>query len=156
MAHQRREQLHHIHCVPRSAAFLFDRPGHIGWGYNSGFGAMNLAMQFGATRLLLVGFDLTMVRGIHWHGKHPPGLNNPKQAGVERWRRILDDQADYLATRGIEVIVASGPSALVNYPRQDLMEAIDALPTRAGLSGIEAGPGPQTPGCPRQAEVPGA
>jgi hypothetical protein len=56
---------------------LVEEAGAIGWGGNSGFQALNLAVQFGAARIVLVGFDMTRLNGIHWHGPHPSRLNNP-------------------------------------------------------------------------------
>lgn len=111
----------------RNNALLFGQPGHIGWGGNSGFQALNLALQWGARRVALCGFDFTMTRGVHWHGRHPPGLNNPNVMGLERWRITLDAQAPLLAKRGVEVIVATNHSALTEYARVPLMELLDGL-----------------------------
>ncbi len=103
---------------------LFDQWGEIGWGSNGGFQALNLAVQFGASKVVLVGFDMTLEKGTHWHGKHPPGLNNPKQASVDRWRLELDRQAPLLQAMGIEVLNASPHSRLTAYKRVPFLEAI--------------------------------
>lgn len=103
---------------------IFDEPGVIGWGSNGGFQAINLAGQFGARRIILCGFDCSLVKGIHYHGRHPAPLNNPKQASVDKWRAQLDAQAPLLLAMGIEVINASPHSALTAYPRRDLLEAL--------------------------------
>jgi hypothetical protein len=112
-----------------------------GVGANSGFQAINLAIQFGTRRIVLVGFDMTVGHGVHWHGPHGGGLNNPSAEGIERWRRVLDRQAEPLARAGITVINASAISALRNYPKMKLGEAIGhrgapgggAREVRAGL-----------------------
>jgi hypothetical protein len=44
--------------------------GHIG-GNNSGLNALNLTAQFGPDVILLVGFDMCLEFGLHWHGSHP-------------------------------------------------------------------------------------
>lgn len=62
--------------------------------------------------------------GLHWHGKHEGGLNNPTQGNVKRWRNCVDGAADTLKTLGIPVINVSPVSALRNYPKMDLMEAL--------------------------------
>jgi hypothetical protein len=98
--------------------------GVIGWGGNSGFGALNLAVQFGARRIVLVGFDMRLDQGIHWHGAHPQGLNNPQSAYVDRWRRVIDEAAPVLNALGIEVLNASPISALRNYRKVDFVSAI--------------------------------
>lgn len=81
-------------------------------------------MQFGARKILLVGFDMSIEKGSHFHGKHPSPLNNPRQASVDRWRAILDDQAPLLARLGIPVINCASHSRLAAYPRRPLLEAL--------------------------------
>jgi hypothetical protein len=103
---------------------LTDRPGLIGWGGNSGFHAMNMAVQFGVRALILVGFDMRLDRGLHWHGRHPRGLNNPTEGTVARWRRVVDGAAPRLAELGVTVINTSTISALGAYPKMSLEEAL--------------------------------
>lgn len=104
---------------------LIDFFGTIGWGGNSGFGALNLAVQFGAKRIILVGFDMRLDRGVHWHGLHPGGLHNPNARNVERWRRVVDEAAPMLKALGVEVLNASPISALRAYPKVPFEEAIN-------------------------------
>ena len=100
--------------------------GELGWGGNSGFGALNLAVQFGASRIVLVGFDMRIDRGVHWHGLHAGGgLSNPNARNVERWRRCIDEAAPILAALGILVLNASPMSALAAYPKINFTEAIN-------------------------------
>lgn len=99
---------------------LFEPLGIIGSGGNSGFQALNLAVQFGARRIILVGFDCSLKEGVHWHGKHGQGLMNPSHKQVERWRLTLDSQAEELQRRGVEVINCSPTSTLQNYTRLPL------------------------------------
>ena len=96
----------------------------LGWGSNGGFQAINLAVQLGARRILLCGFDCSIEKGIHFHGRHPAPLNNPRQASVDRWRAVLDAQAPFLESRGIEVINCAPHSRLTAYRRQPLLEAL--------------------------------
>lgn len=103
---------------------LLERAGWIGYGGNSGFQALNLALQFGAMRLVLVGFDLTLAAGVHWHGKHEGGLNNPSAESLARWARTLDRQAPMLEALGIEVLNASPASALTAFPKVPLEDAL--------------------------------
>ncbi|TJV20605.1 MAG: hypothetical protein E5Y04_31665 [Mesorhizobium sp.] len=101
-----------------------DRPGTIGSGGNSGFQALNLAVQFGARKVILVGYDMRIDLGIHWHGKHPRLMNNPSTKNVERWRRCLDNAAEMLAHLGIAVINCSPVSTLSRFPKMSLEEAL--------------------------------
>jgi hypothetical protein len=108
----------------RSDNRMLDDPGHIG-GTNSGLNALNLAAQFGPAAILLVGFDMCLEYGLHWHGNHPEGMKNPLPGLVERWRRATDDAAAVLKTKGILVINCSPISALKRYPKMDFAEALE-------------------------------
>lgn len=100
-----------------------DQPGVIGWGHNSGFHALNLAAQFGARRIVLVGYDASVAHGVHWHGKHER-MGNPVASTCEKWRRALDGVAPQLAALGVEVLNASPISALTAYPKCTLEESL--------------------------------
>lgn len=113
---------------------LTGRPGIIGWGGNSGFHALNLAVQFGARRIVLVGYDMQVDAGVHWHGVHE-GMNNPSQISTARWRRIIDAAAPDLALLGIEVVNTSAISALTAYPKSPLTEAMHDAHRDFPLSG---------------------
>lgn len=105
-------------------AILTDRAGVIGSGGNSGFQAINLAVQFGATRLVLLGLDYSLARGVHWHGRHV-GLNNPSASIVPLWRARLDAQAPRLAALGVQVVNASPESTLTAFEKVDLVEVLN-------------------------------
>jgi hypothetical protein len=114
-----------IRIVERSRKIFTDRAGVIGDGGNSGFQALNLAIQFGADRIVLVGFDMNDVRGLHWHGPHGGGLANPDAYRFSRWRKILDDVAPSIAAMGIEVVDASIDGALTAYRKATIEQALD-------------------------------
>lgn len=117
-----------VKCEPKTPTMMFDDPGHrIGWGSNGGFQAINLAGQMGVARIVLIGFDMSLERGVHWHGSHPAGLNNPRQSQVDRWRIELDAQAPVLEKRGIDVVIGSPHSRLTAFRRQPLQDVIDGI-----------------------------
>lgn len=97
------------------------KSGTIGRGGNGGFQAMNLALQFGARRILLVGFDFS---GEHWHGPHPAELRNPRPGTLERWAATLDAQAAELERIGADVVNASPVSVLRNFRKVKIEEAL--------------------------------
>jgi hypothetical protein len=97
--------------------------GTVGWAGNSGFHCLNLAVQLMAAKIILVGYDMTVAHGVHWHGRHE-GLNNPTERNVDRWRRCIDDAAEVISALGIQCINASPISALQNYPKMSLGEAL--------------------------------
>lgn len=117
--------MHRIRPTPGVQEILFEPLGRIGWGGNGGFHALNLAVQFGARKIILLGYDMTLRNGVHWHGMHQGSLANPRQASVDRWREILDKQAPVLAARGVQVVIGSPGSALSAYRKLELRVAID-------------------------------
>lgn len=110
--------------VRKVDSLLFDRPGEVGWGGNGGFQALNLALQFGARRILLCGFDCSIEKGRHFFGSHPSPLDNPRQAGVDRWLAAFDAQRPVLDLIGAEVINCASHSRLTAFPRRPLLEAL--------------------------------
>ncbi|WP_090229681.1 hypothetical protein [Filomicrobium insigne] len=100
-----------------------DQPATLGWGGNSGFHALNLAVQFGAKRVVLVGYDMRIDRGVHWHGRHIR-MGNPTESAIRRWRQCLDAVAPRLASLGVDVLNASPISALTAYRKCSLEEAL--------------------------------
>lgn len=106
---------------------LLETPGLIGSGQNGGFQALNLAVQFGARRVILVAFDMCFSRDgkVHWHGRHGDGLSNPRERTLQGWREKLDGVAKQLRAMGVEVVNASPVSALTAYPKMTLPEALD-------------------------------
>lgn len=125
-AAKRFSDVHLVNCRKPDDRLVTDEIGTVGWGGNSGFHCLNLAVQFRAAKILLVGMDMTTTHGIHWHGKHPVGMNNPTPRNVERWRRAVDGAARVIAPLGIKVINCSPISALQNYPKMTVEEALAA------------------------------
>lgn len=121
-----------IRCKKGVDHFMFAQFGEVGWAGNGGFHAVNLSIQFGTKLPILIGFDMSLDHGYHWHGRHPPGLNNPKQAGVDRWRMVLDAQKPVLDRMGIEMLIGSPNSRLTAYRKMGFMEAIAYAETRLG------------------------
>lgn len=76
-------------------------------------------------KIVLVGFDMRLDLGVHWHGKHERGLNNPHQGHVDRWRSVLDSVSQVFERLGVKVINTSMVSALTAYPKMSLPEALE-------------------------------
>lgn len=98
--------------------------GTVGWGGNSGFHCLNLGVQFGVRRILLVGYDMRIDKGVHWHGRHPVGLNNPTRPNAKRWATAIDAAAKEIAKIGVEVLNCSPISALTRYPKVKFEDVI--------------------------------
>lgn len=119
-------QTGHVRCMKSDDRVILEPLGTVGWGGNSGFHCLNLAIQMRVKRVLLVGYDMRIDGGLHWHGPHPDGMSNPRRGAIERWRRVVDGAARVAAERGIEVLNCSPVSALRNYPKVDFAEALCA------------------------------
>jgi hypothetical protein len=116
--------LHHVPSVDEPGISL--NPPVIHRGANGGYQAINLAVLFGAKRLILLGYDM----GIsddgrrHWFGDHPTGLNNPQDRDFARWRANFETMLPDLDRAGVQVINAS---------RQTRLECFDRVPLERAL-----------------------
>lgn len=118
---RRLERMHHVHGERRSG--LCRQKGKIHFGGNSGYQAINLAYHFGATRMILLGYDMQRTGGrSHWHGDHPSGLSrhSPLEDWVVQFRSLAAD----LKHDGIGVVNASRETALTCFERKDLEAAL--------------------------------
>lgn len=107
------------HIKSRKSPGLSVDPKLIHSGGNSGYQALNLVYHFGASRILLMGYDM---RGGHWHGNHPSPLK--KGSPYHDWVGRFDQMASDLSDRGVEVINCSLDSALECFSK---MRAEDAI-----------------------------
>lgn len=106
--------------------FLFAVPGRIGSGGNSGFQALNIAAQFGARKILLVGFDMHTGAGVHWYGMNTWNMaNNPGDPQLMKWRSAFASQAVVLRKMGVEVVNASPDSAIRCFPIRSVEETME-------------------------------
>lgn len=111
---------------PASDEMLFEKTGVIGSGGNSGFQALNLALQFGASRVLLVGFDMRGDSGAHWYGRNNwMQANNPTDGVYGRWVRAMNSAALKIKAQGVSVANASDISALECFPKMPIEAALD-------------------------------
>lgn len=109
----------------RQYRMVFDDLGTVGGGGNSGFQAVNLAVQFGATKLLLIGFDMHDRGGVHWYGRNTWAKSgNPDESCFARWRRDFDRAAADLEMRGVEVVNAAPHTALTCFRRGTIEQAL--------------------------------
>jgi hypothetical protein len=97
-------------------------PGCIHYGGNSGFQAVNLALLFGATRIILVGFNMQPIGSkVHFFGDHPKGLR--QSARYERFLPAFAEAAKSLPA-GVTIINATPDSALKCFPVMSLDAAL--------------------------------
>jgi hypothetical protein len=94
-----------------------DEPGKIRTGGHSGYAAIHVAASMGAKRIIVLGLDMC---GDHWHGRHPHGLNNPKEDRFRAWIRNFRTLGQELNSRGIEVFNCSPISKLDTFQKATL------------------------------------
>lgn len=120
-AHER-FRTQYIKTAPRNG--FGDRAVHLNG--NSGAQAINLAMLFGAKRVLLLGFDMKLGQDgrAHWFGQHPPHL---VQIQLYRaWIDALTKAAPDATARGVDIVNVTPGSALECFRRGDLLQELRA------------------------------
>lgn len=98
---------------------LSKKPGIVNTGNNSGYQALNLAYIAGATKIILLGYDM---KGTHWHGDHPAPINSrlPFEMWIPAFQRMARDFKD----TNCEVINATPESLLKGFRKVPLEEAL--------------------------------
>jgi hypothetical protein len=109
------------------------QPDGLRHGMNTGYRAVNLAVHFGAARILLLGYDMQRPehdadgsvltekqRKEHWFGEHP----NRSRSEYKVFRKSFDTMVQPLKAIGVEVINCTPHSALECFPKQPLQEAL--------------------------------
>ena len=110
-----------VHLIPSlRLPGLCTQPGFIHQGGNSGYQAINLAVQAGAMRIALLGYDMNDRAGKHWHGKYTNGLPNTGSHLFLEWIRNFERLASDLVKAGVEVVNCTSSSALTSFRTADL------------------------------------
>jgi hypothetical protein len=93
-------------------------------GINSGYRAINLAVHFGAARIILLGYDMKRGDGPkrleHWHGDHPVPSRSQYPSFIKHFRTLVAPLRDL----GIEVLNCTPGSALDCFPMADLRDVL--------------------------------
>lgn len=96
-------------------------PGALALGHHSGYQAMNLAVHLGASKIVLLGYDMQPTGGQdHFFGKHHHGRTLPFRLFVSSFPQIVEP----LQALGVAVVNASRETALTLFPRQPIEEAL--------------------------------
>lgn len=88
-------------------------------GYNSGMRAIQFAVERGASRIILIGFDCSLANGIHWHGAHDR-TQNPDEGKVKKWHGQFRAVALTARGLGVRVVNCSRHTELMVFERGDL------------------------------------
>lgn len=99
-------------------------PDGLRTGRNSGYQCINLAFHLGATRIVLLGYDMKPGEGgqVHWFGNHPKPTKATvfKDAMLEHFPTLVDPLAD----AGVEIINCTPGSAIECFPKRDLSDLL--------------------------------
>lgn len=102
---------------------ISNKPGIISWGGNSGFCAVGLAHQFGAKKIILLGYDMNDNKGLaHWHGTHEDPLR--KDFNFPKWIYHFTQAYHDFKRLGVQVINCSRETSLPLYKRCDLKDVL--------------------------------
>lgn len=106
-----------VYTLRHTGKLGFDAdPRCIRSGGNSGYQAVHVAVQAGAARILLCGFDM---HGTHYFGRHDKGdLQNTPPEKFALWRARFAA----LNGHGAEIINCTPGSALACFPRGDVRD----------------------------------
>jgi hypothetical protein len=99
-------------------------PTGVRTGRSSGYQAINIAVHLGASRIVLLGYDM---HGDHFFGSHPDRSRPPFSLCMRLWPSIVEP----LKAAGVEVINATPGTALTVFPQVPIAQA---LPQRVEAS----------------------
>ncbi len=86
-------------------------------GRNSGYQALNIAVHLGASRVVLLGYDM---HGDHFFGSHPDQSRPPFRIAMSLWPTVVQPLIDV----GVEVINATRNTALTCFRQLSLEKAL--------------------------------
>jgi hypothetical protein len=110
--------LNHIEYDPN--LIWSDKQGIIASGGNSGFQAINLAYLHGATRIILLGYDMGYKEKKHFFDDIKP--RHSRDSDYKKWLAHFDKAAQMIP---IEIINCTRGGALNFFPRKTLEEAFE-------------------------------
>jgi hypothetical protein len=95
-------------------------PSGLRTGQNSGYAAVNLALHLGASRILLLGYNMQRVKGRAHFFADAVAIHSPYRQFVEHFNRA----ASVLKAMGVTVVNCTTDSALACFPRMTLQDAL--------------------------------
>jgi uncharacterized Rossmann fold enzyme len=82
-------------------------------GGNSGYQAVQLAIMWGASEIILVGFTMKYLNGQkHWHADHK--TTNPEEAMLRKWADAFNMLPRYVSRHKVKVF---GESAITAFDK---------------------------------------
>lgn len=111
---------------PESSKRIWRTTTHEAWsddatmvaGFDAGTSAINLAMLFGATEIVLLGYD--MLGGRWFNGEVPHFLPNPPESDFQRHMSVLPSLSADAKAKGVRIVNCSPISRVECFERQPL------------------------------------
>lgn len=114
--------LHNANDSRGSQGGLSEQPNGIKTGANGGYQAINIATLAGATRILLLGYDMKFTGGrSHSHNGHPLRMG---EVAYTNYARNFASMVPQLKQKGIQVINCTPGSALTAFPIKPLADVL--------------------------------
>ena len=109
----------------KKQGITFEPAGLLSWNFNSGAAAINLAIQFGAKKIILLGFDmhLDVNNNQHWHKVYTSPLNSIKESMKKHLQGFPVIAKDVEGT-GIEIINCSPNSTIQCFQKANIWEVL--------------------------------
>jgi len=127
-----KEKVKRLEKNNQSSHGISSDPRKICWNGNSGAAAISVAANAGATRIVLVGFDMKLSddKKQHWHNEYGTADRDPKSIEKKNlpFRRHLvgfPKIAQDARARGITIINASPDSAITCFARMSVQDVLD-------------------------------
>jgi hypothetical protein len=99
-------------------------PDTLCWNRGCGGTAINMAYLLGASRIVLIGFDMRMVKGQHNYHDHHQKEERP-QIYQNSMRPFLKPMSDAMKVTGLQIVNATPGSALDVFPIMSLEEVLE-------------------------------
>lgn len=105
---------------------LCNRQDTICWNMNSGAAAINFAVHLGATRIMLLGFDMKpSSEGLtHWHAGHLNYTRPTLEPVFKRFLKGFPVIANDARRRGIEILNVNPDSAIEDFKKVSLKDVL--------------------------------
>ena len=127
------EGVRHLAKDNQKSKGISSSPGKVSWNGNSGAAAISIAANMGATKIILVGFDMTLSEKErqHWHSEYGTAQvknRSPKNLPFNRHLIGFLPIAKDARQRKITIINASPDSAIVELPKMSVKDVLSGAP----------------------------
>lgn len=104
--------------------------------YNSGLRAVQFAIDNGAYRVIMLGFDCSIKNGSHWHGDHESG-KNPTNSSTRQWARQFFRVTGQAKLAGTILINCSRYTELEGIDKGDLEQELISAKTENEIRNLK-------------------